>query len=91
MLLKFLGMLISLLACTSIYLSHPNQIFFEKPFPRPFLYIGLIGICMGLILLVYALPLLVAVCIWFAVLILVWSFVPFIALLQREHGNENRS
>lgn len=84
MTLKLLGIVVSLLACMSVYLSHPNQIFLEKPLSAPFKYSGLLGLFIGLSLLIYALPILVAILIWLAVATLVWSFAPFIMLMKRS-------
>ncbi|WP_436897647.1 hypothetical protein [Acinetobacter gyllenbergii] len=84
MTLKLLGIMISLLACMSVYLSHPNQIFLKKQLSRPFFYLGFVGLFIGLSTLIYCLPLLVAILIWLAIGTLVWSFAPFIMLMKRS-------
>ncbi|MCH7383011.1 MULTISPECIES: hypothetical protein [Acinetobacter] len=83
MTLKLLGIMVSLLACMSVYLSHTHQIFLKKQLSRPFFYLGLVGLFVGLSILIYCLPLLVAILIWLAVATLVWSFSPFIMLMKR--------
>ncbi|WP_081408946.1 hypothetical protein [Acinetobacter gyllenbergii] len=84
MTLKLFGIMVSLLACMSVYLSHPNQIFLNKQLPRPFFYMALVSFIFGLSILIYCLPLLVAILIWLAIATLVWSFAPFIMLMKRS-------
>ncbi|WP_436869059.1 hypothetical protein [Acinetobacter courvalinii] len=82
--LKLLGIIISLLSCLGLYLSHPNQIFLETQLGRYSFYIALIGLLLGLSMLLYALPLLVAILIWLAIATLVWSFAPLLMLMRRS-------
>ncbi|NIE95054.1 hypothetical protein NDN11_08245 [Acinetobacter sp. C26M] len=84
MTLKILGIMVSLLSCLGLYLSHPNQIFLEKTLSAPIKYLGLLGLFIGLSLLIYTLPILVAILIWLAIATLVWSFAPFIMLMKRS-------
>ncbi|ENX34072.1 hypothetical protein F889_02736 [Acinetobacter colistiniresistens] len=84
MTLKLFGIMVSLLSCMSLYLSHPNQIFLKTQLNRIFFYVGLFGLFLGLGILIYALPALVAILIWLAIATLVWSFAPFIMLMNRS-------
>ena len=81
--LKLLGIIISLLSCLGLYLSHPHQIFLKTQLGRYSFYIALIGLLLGLSMLLYALPLLVAILIWLAIATLVWSFAPLLMLMKR--------
>lgn len=83
--LKLLGIIISLLSCLGLYLSHPNQIFLKTQLGRYSFYIALIGLLLGLSMLLYALPLLVAILIRLAIATLVWSFAPLLILMKRSN------
>ncbi len=85
MTLKLFGIIVSVLSCMSIYLSHPNQISLQTSLGQFFYYAGIMGLLCGLSLLVYALPLLVAILIWLAIAILVWSFAPLLMLMKRSN------
>lgn len=83
MLLKNIGIIISVLSCLGLYLTHSNQKILQKPLSRTTQFSALAGIIFSLIILVYSLPLLVAILIWLAAATLVWSFTPFIPLIMR--------
>lgn len=83
MLLKNIGIIISILSCLGLYLSHSNQKILQKPLSRTTPFSALAGMIFSLIILVYSLPLLVAILIWLSVATLVWSFTPFIPLIMR--------
>lgn len=83
--LKLLGIIISLLSCLGLYLSHPNQLFLKTQLGRYSFYIALIGLLLGLSMLLYALPLLVAILIWLAIATLVWSFAPLLMFMKRPN------
>lgn len=85
MTLKLIGITITLLSCMGLYLSHPNQNFLGAQPSRYFFYTALIGVLTGLSMLLYALPLLVAILIWLAIATLVWSFAPLLILLKRSN------
>ncbi|MEB6675833.1 hypothetical protein MXL88_02895 [Acinetobacter haemolyticus] len=84
MLAKFLGIILSLSGCISLYLSHPNQILLKSPLSKTFVYLGAVGLFLGLIILWFSLQKLVAVFVWLAIMTLVWSFIPFLNLLKRH-------
>lgn len=83
MLLKNIGIIISILSCLGLYLTHNNQKILQKPLSRTTQFSALVGMIFSLIILVYSLPLLVAILIWLSVATLVWSFTPFIPLIMR--------
>lgn len=83
MLLKNIGIIISVLSCLGLYLTHSNQKILQQPLSRTTQFSALAGMIFSLIILVYSLPLLVAILIWLAVATLVWSFTPFTPLIMR--------
>lgn len=85
---KSLGIVLMLMACICLYLSHSNQIFLKSSLTLIFRTLGWIGVIMAFVVLLYALPNLVAIFIGLAIAIAVWSFFPFIALLKRDKSNE---
>ena len=87
MLFKLLGIAITFFGCISFYLSHPHQIYLRSSLPKTFAYLGAIGLITGLIILLFSIPKLAAAFIWFAVITLVWSFIPFVHLLKRSSTN----
>lgn len=85
MTLKLIGITVTLLSCMGLYLSHPNQNFLKNQLSRYFFYTAIIGLLIGLSILLYALPLLVAILIWLAIATLVWSFAPLLMLMKRSN------
>jgi uncharacterized membrane protein len=83
--MKILGIMLSLLACMSLYLSHPNQILIKSHLPKIFIYLGITGLAIGLIILLFFIPKFAAIFIWLAVITLVWSFAPFLILFKRNN------
>lgn len=87
--MKFLGIFLGIFACMSIYLSHPNQAILSKALPLFVRYIGAVMLLLSLICLWIALPALVAVFVWCAIITVAWSFLPFIPLFKKYHTHEN--
>ncbi|HAV5441402.1 hypothetical protein N3K59_06075 [Acinetobacter baumannii] len=86
MLLKLLGIILALLGCISLYLSHPNQNLLQTNLSKTFIYLGTTILFASLIILLFSIPKLVAVLIWLAVITLVWSFIPFLNLFKRNNA-----
>ncbi len=89
MLLKSLGIILALCASCLVYLHHPNQSLLKQPLPHYAATLGWVVYIVALLILLYTLPKLVAVFLWLAVLIAVWSFAPFISLFKRYNPSEN--
>ncbi len=88
--MKSFGIILTLIGCLSLYLSHPNQALVKNHLSGQFMYLGLIILVTGFFALLYVLPALVAVCMWLALLILTGSFAPFLPLFKRYMTNENK-
>ncbi len=82
--MKLMGFLISFFGAMSVYLSHTNQNLLSQKLPYIFTLIGIFMLFLGLIILIFCLPKLVAVLSWFILMIFVWSFMPFIVLFKRN-------
>lgn len=89
MLAKYLGILLSFFSSIAIYLTHPNQTFLPSRLPTYILVLGWSVYILSFFALLYALPKLVAVFLWLAVLIAVWSFAPFPPLFKQYIPDEN--
>lgn len=85
MILKLTGILFTLFGSITVYLSHPNQSLIQSSLSKKIIYLGLIGLIIGLIVLVFSISKLVAVLIWCAVITVVWSFIPFLNLFKRNN------
>lgn len=78
----------TILCATFIYLSHRQQIFLSSPLNIGFAWLGwgVGGIALGIMLI--SLSKIVAVFTFFITLILVWSFLPFLAVLGKQAKHE---
>jgi hypothetical protein len=88
MLLKLLGILATLFGCIDLYLCHPNQTYLSHQLSKPFIFLGWICLFTGLVILLLCVPKLVAFFVWFAVITLIWAFLPILNLLKRSSINE---
>jgi len=86
MFFKILGIILSLLGSTGLYLCHPNQILLKSNLSKKFIYLSTAAIITGLVILLFSIPKLVAVFIWLAVITFVWSFIPFLSLFKRNNA-----
>jgi hypothetical protein len=80
---KFLGLFLSLLGWILLYLSHHHQALIAQKLSRIWRYFGIGASILGLILLLFSLPKLVAVLMWLAICTLICSFLPFLALFKQ--------
>ncbi|RYY79228.1 MAG: hypothetical protein EOO69_07375 [Moraxellaceae bacterium] len=88
--MKAFGILLTLWGCLSLYLSHPHQALLKTQFSSKFAYGGIVIVMLGLLILLYALPALVAVCVWVVIAIFIWSFIPFLPFFKRYMPDEHQ-
>ncbi len=81
--MKLLSFFLCLLGSLFIYFSHVNQSIFKQPLSKFFFYFAIFLLILSLVLWIYSLPKLVAVFMWFATMIVTWSFIPVLPLLKR--------
>jgi len=86
-----LFLLMTLLGCVLLYLSHPNQRFLAKPLPViSGRWPGVALVLAGLLVAVSYLPVNAAMFAWLVIMMLVIGLLPFAFLLKPEAGDEHR-
>lgn len=86
--MKLLGFVLCFTGSMAIYFSHPNQTILKQPLNKPGYYVGITLLIIALAVLLIQLPKLVAIYMWLITMTVVWSFLPFIPLLQRYFPHE---
>ncbi|MAD45299.1 MAG: hypothetical protein CMH98_09855 [Oceanospirillaceae bacterium] len=86
-----LFILMTLLGCVLLYLSHPNQRWLSKPLPVVSgRWPGVVLVFAGLLVAVSYLPVNAALFAWLVIMMLIIGLLPFAFLLKPESGDEKR-
>ena len=74
----------TLLGAVLLYLTHHNQMLLAQALGQSFRWMGMGIVLISLVVLYLVLPKAVAILTWLIVLIAVWSFMPFLGLIQQK-------
>lgn len=88
--MKILGLCLAFLGYFLFYVSHNNQNLLKTQLNQAISYLSYALILGSLIVLLLALPILVAVFMWIVFAIIMWSFLPFITLFSRNTPHESK-
>lgn len=86
--MKILAVILCMMGCLLLYFSHRHQNLLQQALSKRYVYVGLCFIILSLILLFISVPKLVAVYMWLMTMLVVWSLMPFVALLKKNTSNE---
>ena len=77
--------LVTLVATGLLYLSHPHQGWRDEPLPaRPWRYISLLLLALGLIAALYSFTTITAIFAWLTINLLSFSLLPFFSLIIKK-------
>ena len=86
--MKFFAFLLCFLGAVLMYCSHSNQALLKQPLSKKIRYLGALCIFLAFLTFLMLVPKLVAVFMWLMTILVAWSFLPFIPLLQRYISHE---
>lgn len=87
--MHILAFVLTLLGAVLLYLSHRNQIILHHVLSQFWRWLGCGLMVISLLLFYHTLPSAVAVFSWCITLLFIWTFIPFIGLLQGDMHHED--
>ncbi|TCB53399.1 hypothetical protein E0H84_11760 [Acinetobacter terrestris] len=85
--MKFLAFCFVFIGSVLVYCTHRNQRLVQDVLPQFYRWLGFGFIALSLPLFLVNLPKLVAVYMWLLTMLVVWTFLPFIALIMKKNSS----